>query len=90
MNRTERDAAVAARTQRLLPGALATFMSAFVAGVVTAINTGLAPGFALRWLTAWGIAWPAAVVAAYAFRPAALTLARILASATIGAGRTPD
>lgn len=88
MSSTERDAAVAARTQRLLPGALATFMSAFVAGVVTAINTGLAPGFALRWLSAWAIAWPSAVLAVYLFRPAALALARTVASATVPRDRT--
>lgn len=87
-NAPAHDATVAARAQRLLPGTLATFMSAFVAGVVTAINTGLEPGFALRWLKAWSIALPAAIVAAYLFRPAALALARGLAKASLRTGRT--
>lgn len=88
MNSTEHDATVAARAQRLLPGTLATFMSAFVAGVVTAINTGLEPGFALRWLKAWSIALPAAIVAAYLFRPAAMALARTIARLSLRSGRT--
>lgn len=71
-----------ARAQRLLPGVLATFMSAFVAGVVTALNTGIDGGLPLRWLTAWLIAWPAAVAAAYLFRPLAWRLSlRIAGSA---------
>jgi hypothetical protein len=74
------DTRIAAATQRFLPATLATFMSAFVAAVVTAINTGVDGDFAIRWLKAWGIALPAAIVAAYAFRPLALRLARALAS----------
>jgi len=72
---------ITARAQRLLPGFLATGMSAFVAAVVTAINTGMDPGFPLRWLYAWAIALPSAIVAAYLLRPlawrAALALARL-------------
>src|SRR6476661_706579 len=56
--------AVERRAQCLLPGLLATGMSAFVALVVTIINTGLDRGLPLRWLLAWLLAWPAAVVAA--------------------------
>lgn len=68
-----------ARAQRLLPATLATCMSAFVAAVVTAINTGIDGGLALRWLKAWAIALPAAIIAAYAFRPLAMRMARLLA-----------
>lgn len=59
------------RAQRLLPGFLATGMSAFVAAVVTVVNTGIDPGLFLRWATAWALALPAAVVAAYLLRPLA-------------------
>ena len=67
------------RAQRLLPGCLATFMSAFVAAVVTAINTGIGDGYAGRWWVAWLVAWPAAVLAAYVFRPLAWRLSCLLA-----------
>ena len=67
--------AVERRAQRLLPGVLATGMSAFVALVVTLINTGLDGGLPARWLLAWLLAWPAAVVAAYGWRPLAWRLA---------------
>jgi hypothetical protein len=67
--------AVERRAQHLLPGLLATGMSAFVALVVTIINTGLDLGLPLRWLLAWLLAWPAAVVAAYGWRPFAWRLA---------------
>ncbi|WP_187770635.1 DUF2798 domain-containing protein [Cognatilysobacter lacus] len=73
------DPALLQRAQRLLPGFLATGMSAFVAAVVTAINTGIDAGFVLRWLAAWLLAWPAAVVAAYALRPLAWRLALTVA-----------
>ena len=63
------------RALRLLPGFLATGMSAFVALVVTLVNTGLDSGLPVRWLLAWLLAWPAAVVAAYGFRPIAWRLA---------------
>lgn len=63
------------RARRLLPGFLATGMSAFVALVVTVVNTGLDTGLPARWLLAWLLAWPAAVVAAYGFRPVAWRLA---------------
>jgi len=75
-----------ARAQRLLPGVLATFMSAFVAGLVTALNTGVDAGLPLRWLSAWLVAWPAAVAAAYLFRPLAWRLSLRFAG---GAERAP-
>lgn len=76
---------IAQRAQRLLPGFLATCMSAFVAAVVTAVNTGVGAGYVSRWLYAWGLALPAAIVAAYLFRPlawrAALMASRLIGSA---------
>lgn len=74
---------IALRAQRLLPGFLATCMSAFVAAVVTAVNTGVDGGFVQRWLYAWGLALPAAIVAAYLFRPLAWRVA-LVASRLIG------
>ena len=71
--------AVERRAQRLLPGVLATGMSAFVALVVTIVNTGLDRGLPARWLLAWLLAWPAAVVAAYGWRPFAWRLAQWMA-----------
>ena len=67
------------RAERLMPGVLATGMSAFVAAVVTTVNTGMDAGFALRWLRAWALAAPAAIVAAYLLRPVAWRIARRLA-----------
>jgi hypothetical protein len=71
--------AVEQRAQRLLPGFLATGMSAFVALVVTVINTGVDGGLPWRWLVGWLLAWPAAVVAAYGFRPLAWRAAVLVA-----------
>ena len=67
------------RAERLMPGVLATGMSAFVAAVVTTVNTGLDPGFPLRWLRAWALAGPAAILAAYVLRPLAWRIAQRLA-----------
>jgi hypothetical protein len=80
MTAPQREAAVAARAQRMLPATLASFMSAFITAVVTAINTGIDADFALRWAKAWSITLPTAIVAVYTFRPLAVKCARSIAS----------